>query len=481
MKKLLAMICLCAALAPSLCHAKGLAVWADANYIKHPVKGYYRFIISEGDDFTDAQRQSLSWALFKQNRNPVIYEETSPKFANESAMQGVWCAEWNLIKGDIYRLSNPTESATMFRGYNIQPTVLLCDDEFINTHTFPAFNRWMSGEVKRMMPAAFVTKMRKRYGRKVYASYEAASLRGANGVLAVTDFGVVNNNNALVVYTWLENGKEVCSYELRQDDVTPEQNVYGLWSLGDDGLYGLPEVTTIARDKATGNIEFFVCRGGEESCMRIHFAQKGNKLEMVENSAQYVWVDTKSISQESLNNPVLDEKDNFTTGLEWVSQGTDDDNGYEYRYADFDLTGGVAYGEVEGSLYCVWNFANDCHDNSDPTFAWSETRPDGSTWERDFGSERVVAGRHDFDGDGVDEVVVCKRWYDEAHKKSGVGIAVVFPNDGYAKFHYLSQGSCCVQGDAKVVVDGKSIVIDHNNGHYSKWTWNGFKFADQSK
>ena len=481
MKNLLTILCLGALLFPVMSHARGLAVWGDANYIKHPTRGFYRFIISEGEEFTDAQRQSLKWAVFKQNHNRVKYECKSPKFPNESAMQGAWCAEWNLIKGDIYTLEDGSVASTMFRGYANQPTVLLADDEFINTHTFPAYNRYMAGEEIKKMPASFVTKMRQRYGRKVYASYEAASLRGANGVLAVTDFGVVNNNNALVVYTWLENGKEVCSYEMRRDNVTPEENVYGIWSLGDEGLYGLPEVTTIARDKATGNIEFYVVRFGEESTTNMHFVQNGNKLELKEKTAKYVWIDTKGISADALANPALDESKNYTEGLYNVSEGTPDDNGFVYRHADFDVTGELRYGEVEGSPYCVWTTAFDSHDNSDPTFAWSETRPDGSTWERDYGSEQIVAGICSFTDDVYDQIVVCKRWYDASHKKSGVGIAVVFPDVTYAKFHYLSQGSCCVEGDAKVKFESKTITIDHNNGHYTKWRWNGFKFVNESK
>lgn len=479
MKKLLTIICLCATLLPTICHAKGLAVWGDANYIKHPMRGYYRFIITEGEEFTDAQRQSLKWVVFKQNHDLVKYECKSPKFPNEEAMQGAWCAEWNLVKGDIYTLCDGSVASTLFRGYSVQPTVLLADDVFINSHTFPGYNRWMAGENIKKMPAAFVTKMRQRYGRPVKASYEAASLRGASGVLAVTDFGVVNGS-ALVVYTWLENGKEVCSHEMRRDDI-PDDEKEHVWSLDDEGVYGLPEVTTIARDKATGNIEFFVVRFGSESTTNMHFVQNGTKLELKERTSRYMWIDTKMTSDESLKNPVLEESNNFTDGLTSTSVGTPDDNGFVYRYADFDVMGELCYGEVEGSPYCVWTTAVDSHDDSDPTLAWGEDRPDGSTWERDFGSEQIVAGTYGLTDDARMQIVVCKRWYDKAHKKSGVGIAVVFPDVTYAKFHYLSQGSCCVTGDAKVQFDGKSIIIDHNShGLYTKWTWDGTKFVDES-
>lgn len=479
MKRLFTFICLFASLIPMTGHAKGLAVWGDANYIMHPQYGYYRFIISEGEEFTEAQSRSLTWVVFKQNHNRVTYEYKSPVLPNTEAMASAWCAEWNLIQGDIYRLEDVSVASTLFRGYKTDPTVLLCDDEFINTHTFPAYNRWMAGEIQKKMPAAFVTKMQKRYGRPVIASYEAASLRVGNGVFAVTDFGVLNGK-ALVVYTWLENGKEVCSHVMHRDDVTDDDK-YSVWSLDDEGVYGLPEVTTIARDKATGNIEFYVIRYGTESTTNMHFVQKGTNLELAEKTSKYLWVDTKSTSNEVLKNPELNEKDNFTTGLEWVSAGEPDDNGLIYRYADFDICGWAAFGEVEGSLYTVWHRSETDFETSDPNLAWSENRPDGTTWEREFGSEQTVVGQFDFTGDVRNEVVVCKRWYDATHKKSGVGIAVIFPEDRSVKFHYLSQGSCCVEGDATVHFNHKSITIDHNNGHYTKWTWNGVRFVNESK
>ncbi len=468
MKKILTVFCLFASLMPSLGHAKGLALWADANYIMHPAKGFYRFIVSEEEPLTEAQRKSLTWAVFKQNVNPVHYECPSPSFANNEAMSSAWCAHWNLIKGDVFTLNDPSVAATMFRGYKWQPTVLVADNEFVNTHNFPAYNRWMMGETVKSMPASFVTKMRQRYGSKVNASYEAASLRGTNGVLAVTDFGV-NNGKALVVYTWLVNGKEVCTHEMRTTVEPGYEN--SVWSLDDEGVYGLPEVVTIARDKATGNIEFYVLRGGTESATLLHFCQNGNKLELVDRKSHYLWIDCKYTSLDALGNPALDPKDNYTTGLEFVSQGTPDDNGLVYRYANYDVSGWLSYGEVEGSLYIAWNTSEDNFVDPSPDEAWSDLRPDGATWERDYASEQVVAGLYDFGCDGVDEIVVCKRWFDEAHKKTGVGIAVVFPEHGNARFHFLSQGSCCVDGEAKVVIKDNMITIDRNNGIVDSWTW----------
>ncbi|MCQ2243608.1 MAG: leucine-rich repeat domain-containing protein [Bacteroidaceae bacterium] len=227
---------------------------------------------------------SYQWAIHKYNHNGIFFREWA-NMSNENAM-ACFSAETSKVRGGIYNLLDDNNVETMFKGNMWScAQVVLADNSYVGTHEFLAFSRWMFGEKETPAPADFKQAMAAKYGKKVKYSYEVGKLANSNEKLIITEFAV-KNKKAHVVFSWLKNGKEVCSYTITQEvDGDTSQSV---WNVDDDGNYGIPELLSVVRDEH-GNIELFLHHPAPESRSFYHLVQKGNKFECVGEDSWYVW------------------------------------------------------------------------------------------------------------------------------------------------------------------------------------------------
>lgn len=227
---------------------------------------------------------SYQWGIHKYNHNGIFFREWA-NIDTEEAM-ACYCFNTSKVRGGIYCLLDENNVETMFKGYMKPCTELvLADNSYVGTHEFPVFSRWAWGEKETPAPADFKQAMAAKYGKKVKYSYEVGKLANTNEKLIITEF-VVKNKKAQVVFSWLKNGKEVCSYALTQDvEGDTDQSV---WNVDDDGNYGIPELMSVARDEQ-GNIELFLHHPAPESRNFSHLVQRGNKFELVGEESWYVW------------------------------------------------------------------------------------------------------------------------------------------------------------------------------------------------
>lgn len=227
---------------------------------------------------------SYQWAIHKYNHNGIFFREWT-NINNEEAM-ACFSVETSKVRGGIFYLLSESNVETMFKG-NMYPCrqVLLADNNYVATHEFLVFSRWMFGEEETPAPADFKQAMAAKYGKKVKYSYEVGKVSNTNEKLIITEF-VIRNKKAQVVFSWLKNGKEVCSYTMtREVEGDTDQSV---WNVDDDGNYGIPELLTVARDER-GNIELFLHHPAPESRNFSHLVQRGNKFELVGEDCWYVW------------------------------------------------------------------------------------------------------------------------------------------------------------------------------------------------
>lgn len=227
---------------------------------------------------------SYQWAIHKYNHNGIFFREWA-NMDNEDAM-ACFSIETSKVRGGIFYLLDDNNVETMFKG-NMNPLVqvVLADNNYVGTHEFPVFSRWVFGEKETPASADFKQTMTAKYGKKVKYSYEVGKLANTNEKLVITEF-VVKNKKAQVVLSWLKNGKEICSYTLTQDvEGDTDQSV---WNVDDDGNYGIPELLSVARDEK-GNIELFIHHPAPESRTFYHLVQRGNKFECVGEDGWYVW------------------------------------------------------------------------------------------------------------------------------------------------------------------------------------------------
>ena len=230
-----------------------------------------------------------NWAFFKYNHSGIKFDSWH-SFDKENAM-ACYCYRIKNVRGGLFRLQNPDNVESLFKGYLTgDNVVVLADNGYVATHEFPMFSRWIWGEEEKSMPKTFITSMEKKYGRKVKYSYECGKLLyTSNEMLAITEFQITNHE-CMYVLSWLKDGKEICSYVEKQK-TDPDYEEYSVWNVDDDGTYGIPEVMTIARDE-NGNIELFLLHAAPESLNFSHLVQKGNKFVETGMDQWYVWIDS---------------------------------------------------------------------------------------------------------------------------------------------------------------------------------------------
>ncbi|MBQ0021885.1 MAG: hypothetical protein KBT29_01465 [Prevotellaceae bacterium] len=237
----------------------------------------------------DMKVSRYNWAFFKYNHSGIAFDSWK-NFDSENAMA---CFCWRIknVKSGLFRLLNPDNVEPMFKGYlEGSENVMLADNNYVATHEFPMFSRWIWGEQEKSMPKTFVAAMEKKYGRKAKYSYECGKLLySTNEQLAITEF-VITNHECMYVLSWLKDGKEVCSY-MDKRPVEPGYEEFSVWNVDDEGDYGIPNIMTIARDEK-GNIELFLFHGAPESFNFMHLAQRGNKFEQIGDDHWYNWIDS---------------------------------------------------------------------------------------------------------------------------------------------------------------------------------------------
>lgn len=259
----------------------------SAEEVKEKFAAYYM-----PTEEKDESHKKYTWAFFKYN-HAGIYLNGWMNFDKENGDAiACWCGRLKHVKGAMYRIRNRENIESMFKGYmDHDVSVMLADNNYVATHEFPMFSRHYGDEEAKQAPQGFVQSMEKKYGRKVKYCYQVGKLLySTNEMLVITEFKITNHE-AMYVLSWLKDNKEVCSYErrLKLEPDMPEE--YSVWNVDDDGEYGIPLLSTIARDE-NGNIELFIEHGAPESITFYHLVQKGNKLELVAEDSIYVWIDS---------------------------------------------------------------------------------------------------------------------------------------------------------------------------------------------
>lgn len=229
------------------------------------------------------------WAVFKYHHNAVAFD----KWINMNKDNAMAChaARISNIKAGQFNLKDPSNVDVMFKGYRgYSQSILFAHNDYIASHEFPIFSRYVWGEDMKSMPASFINSVSKKYGRKVKYSYEVAKVlyTSVPEQLVITEFEIVNRR-PMVVISWVRNGMEVCWYVMKgQYDV--EDPNWGVWNVDDDGTYGIPTAVSIAKDDK-GNVELFLVHSAPESETGLYFVQQGNKLILKAEDSKYVWVD----------------------------------------------------------------------------------------------------------------------------------------------------------------------------------------------
>lgn len=241
-------------------------------------------------DQQDIDVMNNTWAFFKSNHVGIAFDSWK-NLDNEKAM-ACYCTRIKNVKAGLFLMQNPDNVESMFRGYlKNDNTVVLTDNNYVATHEFPAFSRWVWGEDQKSMPQDFISSMEKKYGRKVNYSYECGKLiRSGNEQVAITEFKITNHE-AMFVLSWLKDGKEVCNYEQKQKLEVGQDEDMSVWNADDDGTYGIPAILTIARDER-GNIELFLNHNAPESISFFHLVQQGNKFVETGSDSWYSWIDS---------------------------------------------------------------------------------------------------------------------------------------------------------------------------------------------
>lgn len=236
----------------------------------------------------DGNVEDYRWAFFKYNHSGINFSKWI-NFNKERAM-ACYCGNIDFVKGGVFKLKDSNNVESMFKGYmDSGAEVMIADNGYVARHEFPMFSRWVFGEERKSAPQSFTQQMQKKYGKKIKYSYEVGKLLySTNEQLIITEFEITNHV-AHIVLSWIKDGKEICSYE-QKNNTDPEYEEYGVWNVDDDGEYGIPHIMTIGRDE-NGNIELFLIHFAPESINFSHLKQSGSKFIEAGSEQWYNWID----------------------------------------------------------------------------------------------------------------------------------------------------------------------------------------------
>ena len=241
-------------------------------------------------DSVDENLKRYTWLAFKHHHNGVDFENWM-NMDKEEAMP-CWCSKVKSIKGARYTLRDASFVPTMYRGYMEKfPDVLLMPNDYVGTHEFVQYTRYAFGENPTPMPASFVKAMEKKYGRSACYSYQAAKVMNAAEQVAVTEFHVTNHE-AMVVISWVKNGKEAASYVMTAKAENDESE--SVWNVDDDGSYGIPAIISITKDEK-GRVDIFLDHEAPESANYMQLREFDGKLLLNQDEQYYRWVDAPDL------------------------------------------------------------------------------------------------------------------------------------------------------------------------------------------
>ena len=256
-------------------------------YFAYPDKGKTKVVIPGGAGFIGPESPN-QWVIFKQNMAPA--QQSGNTVGVNGKREGRVDQDFNSTMGVFYTLQASKEEITqMYRGYSsFEIETLVADGKYVAHHTFPAFGRWKHPEKEVSAPKFVETAMQRRIGRPVMYSRKAAWLREAKGELDIVEFEHVNHE-AMVAFVW-HDGKTVQACCTLTTQIESEYEDYSVWNVDDEGRYGIPDVVTIALDKA-GAVTVYLAKNSPESvtCFALH--QEGDTFVKIDLDQWYRYVD----------------------------------------------------------------------------------------------------------------------------------------------------------------------------------------------
>ena len=256
-------------------------------FFAYPGPGRDCFVVPYFDGFKRPENIS-PWVIFKQNVAPA--RQTGDTTADENALAGRVDQDFGRTKGVFYQLQSPKEEiGKMFRGYQaMEIEALVADADFTAFHTFPAFGRWKFPEAEKSASPDIEQAVAKMYGREVMYSRRAAWLRSGYGELDIIEFKH-KDHQAMVVFAWV-NGGEVTATASLTTEIESEFEDSSVWTVDDDGTYGIPDVVTIA-ENPDGEVIIFLAKNAAESVTCFALRQVGDRLEIIDFDQWYRYVD----------------------------------------------------------------------------------------------------------------------------------------------------------------------------------------------
>lgn len=243
-----------------------------------------QYVVMPSDE-NDAKLEHFTWAFFKERHTGIGFQRW--KSQNNPDAMACWCENINFVKGAEYKFRNTSLVGDLLKGYMHRAghVMMLADNDYVGSHDFPVFSRWLFGEKETAMPAAFADAQAAKYGQAVKTCYEVGKVSSTKEQLAFTEFKL-KDITARIALSWVKDGKEVCSYT----KTTEADEEGSVWNVDDEGTYGIPHILTIAYDDK-GNVELFLLHEAPESWNFMQFKQNGDKLELVQEYSIYCYVD----------------------------------------------------------------------------------------------------------------------------------------------------------------------------------------------
>ena len=162
---------------------------------------------------------------------------------------------------------------TMFRGYERYEIVALATDEnYMDTHYFPAYRRWKDPETKELMSDEFNALMETTFGHPVLYSQRVAMIKESGTSLILVEFKI-EDRRAGYAYVWYGEGDVMATfqeYTMLQEDVD-ENDPQSVWNIDDDGTYGAPGVIGLTVDAKDYTVDLYLTHHAPESCTFLHY------------------------------------------------------------------------------------------------------------------------------------------------------------------------------------------------------------------
>lgn len=189
----------------------------------------------------------------------------------------------------LYRLTNPSASAKMFRGYKAnEATAVIVKDSWLTTHNPLQFSRWKFGEAKQPCSQQWIIKtIKQRFNREVKSVHWLASVPESERQFFVVIFHPNSNANtpfnALASIVCFAEGELISSYDFWGHD--DGGNPSSVWNDGDGGYFFWPELTVIAGTDS--GLEIYLRRTDSYGARHYCIREIGNQFIRLSTAARY--------------------------------------------------------------------------------------------------------------------------------------------------------------------------------------------------